>query len=104
MHTVHVVYLQYERLVQGSLLRRYKRFLADVDFDNSSAAETVPVVVHCPNTGPMTGLLDRCQHASIVNMTSNNHLYLLVSMTHECMDTCRQCTSMLHISHVFAGR
>ena len=59
-------------VVRGTLHRRYKRFLADVELDpaarglpgadaNAQAEEGGGVtltVVHCPNTGPMTGLLD----------------------------------------------
>ena len=52
--------LQVGPLVEGVLLKRYKRFLADVELRETGPNGEQPgtvVTAHCPNTGPMTGVL-----------------------------------------------
>ena len=40
-------------LIKGKLIKRYKRFFAEVKLNKEV------VIAHCPNTGSMKGLLDR---------------------------------------------
>ncbi len=42
---------QYPSLLPGTLLKRYKRFFADIELDSGEV-----ITAHCPNTGPMTGI------------------------------------------------
>ena len=42
---------QYPPLIPGVLLRRYKRFFADIELVSGEI-----ITAHCPNTGPMTGV------------------------------------------------
>ncbi len=44
---------QYPPLKAGILIKRYKRFLADIELESGEM-----ITAHCPNTGPMIGLRD----------------------------------------------
>ena len=44
--------IEFEPLIEGVLIKRYKRFLADIKIDGGDI-----VTAHCANTGPMKGLL-----------------------------------------------
>ena len=41
-----------QKLLQGTLIKRYKRFFVDINYNNKV------ITGHCPNTGSMRGLLD----------------------------------------------
>ena len=42
-----------ERLLQGTIIKRYKRFFVDINYKNKT------ITAHCPNSGSMMGLLKR---------------------------------------------
>ncbi len=43
-----------QKLQCGTLIKRYKRFLADIEITNDMGLST-ELTIHCPNTGAMTG-------------------------------------------------
>lgn len=55
----------YPPLISGILLKRYKRFFADIELLSGEI-----VTAHCPNTGPMIGV---STPGSIVQVSTNNN-------------------------------
>ena len=53
-----------ERLLQGTLIKRYKRFFVDIKLKDKI------ITAHCPNTGSMMGLLNKGNLAFISKATN----------------------------------
>nr|WP_019504060.1 DNA/RNA nuclease SfsA [Pleurocapsa sp. PCC 7319] len=56
---------QYPPLISGRLIKRYKRFLADIELSTGKI-----ITAHCPNTGPMTGI---CTPNSLVQVSKSDN-------------------------------
>jgi sugar fermentation stimulation protein A len=56
---------QYPPLILGKLIKRYKRFLADIELETGAI-----ITAHCPNTGPMTGV---CTPGSLVQVSKSDN-------------------------------
>jgi len=55
----------YPALIPGRLIKRYKRFLADIELVTGEV-----ITAHCPNTGPMTGV---CVVDSLVQVSRSDN-------------------------------
>ena len=60
--------IEFDPLIEGVLIKRYKRFLADIKLESGEV-----VTAHCANTGPMKGLLSE---GAKVRTVSYTHLTL----------------------------
>ena len=59
--------IEFDPLIEGVLINRYKRFLADIKLESGEI-----VTAHCANTGPMKGLLTKGAKVRISVSPSKN--------------------------------
>lgn len=71
---------QYPPLIAGKLVKRYKRFLADIELESGEL-----VTAHCPNTGPMTGI---STPNSRVQVSRSNNPKRKLAYTWEMIEVC----------------
>ncbi|MDJ0901138.1 MAG: DNA/RNA nuclease SfsA [Xenococcus sp. MO_188.B8] len=76
---------RYPSLLSGKLIKRYKRFLADIELETGKI-----VTAHCPNTGPMTGV---CIPGNLVQISPSNNPKRKLAYTWE----------MIKINHTWVG-
>ena len=65
--------IEFDPLIEGILIKRYKRFLADIKLKNGEI-----LTAHCANTGPMKGLLSEGAKVRISFSPSPKENYLLL--------------------------
>ena len=76
---------QYPPLIPGKLIKRYKRFLADIELATGEI-----ITAHCPNTGPMIGV---SEPNSLVQVSKSDNPKRKLAYTWE----------MIQVNHTWVG-
>jgi len=69
---------RYSPLLPGILIKRYRRFLADIKLDSGEI-----ITAHCPNTGAMTGV---CQPGNRVQVSVSDNPKRKLAYTWEMIE------------------
>ena len=85
--------LKWPRLIEGVLIKRYKRFMADVKLRNNHV-----VTAHCPNSGSMKAC---CEPGRPVYLTRHNNPSRRLKYTWEMID---MGTSMVGVNTIVPNR
>lgn len=86
----------YPSLYPGILLKRYKRFFADVELATGEI-----VTAHCPNTGPMTGI---CTPGSQVQLSYSTLASRKLPYTWEMIQVCDNEPTWVGVNTVLPNR
>jgi sugar fermentation stimulation protein A len=85
--------LKWPRLIEGTLVKRYKRFMADVKLRNNHV-----VTAHCPNSGSMKAC---CEPGRTVYLTRHNKPSRRLKYTWEMID---MGTSLVGVNTIVPNR
>jgi sugar fermentation stimulation protein A len=86
----------YPPLIPGILIKRYKRFFADIELASGEI-----ITAHCPNTGSMTGV---CTPGSKVQVSQNNSLKRKLAYTWEMIQVNDNSPTWVGINTVLPNR
>lgn len=75
---------RYPPLLSGTLVKRYKRFFADIELESGEV-----ITAHCPNTGPMTGI---STPGSLVQVSRSDNPTRKLAYTWELIQVCDNAT------------
>jgi len=76
---------EYPQLYSGTLIKRYKRFLADIELDSGEL-----ITAHCANTGPMIGV---CEVGNKVQVSKSDNPKRKLAYTWEMIEVKKEAKS-----------
>ena len=90
--------IEFDPLIEGVLIKRYKRFLADIKLESGEV-----ITAHCANTGPMRGILNEGAKVRI-SVSSSPKRKLHFTWEHICVLNARNDEVCVGINTLFANK